>query len=120
MKESLRLPKTLVGVVITGAMFGPGLYFADDWKKSAGYTSLHNSYWSRGSGAVASRGAFMFAMDVVLGNPFVAPGARGYTGPPDDHHCIFGKSGASGVQNNEYIVFDTAQHQIRYLAEFEV
>ena len=49
MKEALRLPKTLVGVVITGAMFGPGLYFADDWKKSAGYTSLQNSYWSRGS-----------------------------------------------------------------------
>ena len=67
MREGLRLPKQLVGVVITGAMFGPGLYFADDWKKSAGYTSLTNSYWSRGSGGVANRGAFMFAADVVLG-----------------------------------------------------
>lgn len=120
MKESLRMPKELVGVVITGAMFGPGLYFADDWKKSAGYTSLRNSYWSRGSGAVSGRGAFMFAMDVVLGNPFVAPQAHGYTGPPDGHHSVFGKAGDSGVQNNEYIVFDTKQQQIRYLAEFEV
>jgi hypothetical protein len=32
LREALRLPKQLVGVVITGAMFGPGLYFADDWK----------------------------------------------------------------------------------------
>ena len=120
MKESLRLPKQLVGVVITGAMFGPGLYFADDWKKSAGYTSMHNSYWSRGSGAVAGRGAFMFAADVVLGNPFVAPQAHGYTGPPDGHHCVFGKAVASGVQNNEYIVFDPTQQQLRYLIEFDV
>lgn len=120
MKESLRLPKQLVGVVITGAMFGPGLYFADDWKKSAGYTSLTNSYWSRGSGGVANRGAFMFAADVVLGQPFVAPQAHGYTKPPDGHHCIYGKAGSSGVQNNEFIVFDTRQHQLRYLIEFTV
>jgi hypothetical protein len=120
MKESLRMPKELVGVVITGAMFGPGLYFADDWKKSAGYTSLTNSYWSRGSGSVARRGAFMFAMDVCLGVPHVAPQAHGFTEPPAGHHCIFGKAGVSGVQNNEYIVFDTGQQQMRYLVEFEV
>jgi hypothetical protein len=120
MKEALRMPKELVGVVITGAMFGPGLYFADDWKKSAGYTSLNNSYWSRGSGAVSGRGAFMFAMDVAIGRPFVAPQAHGYVGPPDGHHSVFGKAEVSGVQNNEYIVFDPAQQRIRYLAEFEV
>jgi hypothetical protein len=118
MKEALRLPKQLVGVVITGAMFGPGLYFADDWKKSAGYTSLQNSYWSQGGGAVAGRGAFMFAVDVVLGKPFVAPKAHGYTGPPDGHHCVFGKAGHSNVQNNEFIVFDSRQHRLRYLIEF--
>ena len=119
MKESLRLPKELVGVVITGAMFGPGLYFADDWRKSAGYTSLKNSYWSRGSGSVKGRGAFMFAMDVVLGAPFVAPGAKGYTAPPKKHHSVFGKAGKSNVQNNEYVVFDTNAQKIRYLIEFE-
>jgi hypothetical protein len=119
MKEALRLPKQLVGVVITGAMFGPGLYFADDWKKSAGYTSLMNSYWSRGSGGVSGRGAFMFAVDVVLGKPFVAPQAKGYTAPPDGHHCVYGKAGHSGVQNNEFIVFDSRQHCLRYLIEFE-
>jgi hypothetical protein len=118
LRESLRLPKTLVGVVITGAMFGPGLYFADDWKKSAGYTSLQNSYWSGGAGSVKGRSAFMFAVDVVLGNPFVAPGAKGYTSPPDGHHSIYGKAGVSQVQNNEFIVFKREQHQLRYLAEF--
>jgi len=120
LRESLRLPKQLVGVVITGAMFGPGLYFADDWKKSAGYTSLEQSYWSGGNGAVKGRSAFMFAVDVVLGQPFVAPKAHGYTKPPDGHHFIYGKAGASGVANNEFIVFKAEQHRLRYLAEFSV
>lgn len=118
LRKSLLLPKQLVGVVITGAMFGPGLYFADDWMKSAGYTSLDNSYWSRGSGNVQGRKAFMFLTEVVCGNPHVAPGPRGYTAPPKDCHCIFGKAGHSQVQNNEWIVFKSEQHMLRYLIEF--
>jgi hypothetical protein len=118
LREALRMPKQLVGVVITGAMFGPGLYFADDWMKSAGYTSLKNSYWSSGGGSVRGREAFMFAADVVLGNPFVAPGAHGYTSPPAKHHSVFGKGGRSGVQHNEFIVFSPNQNRLRYLIEF--
>ncbi len=117
LRENLRLPKTLVGVVITGAMFGGGLYWADDWKKSAGYTS-GNSRWGGGSGAVAGRHAFMFVADTAIGNPFVAPGPRGYTEPPKGHHCIFGKADVSQVMNNEFITFDRNQHQLRYLVEF--
>jgi hypothetical protein len=118
LRESLRLPKQLVGVVITGAMFGPGLYFADDWKKSAGYTSLSDSYWSGGSGGVKGRAAFMFAVDVVLGSPFVAPGPHGYTAAPKGHHSVFGKADHSHVANNEFIVYQREQHQLRYLIEF--
>ena len=117
LRENLRLPKQLVGVVITGAMFGGGIYWADDWKKSAGYTSGY-SRWGGGGGAVAGRHAFMFVADTALGNPFVAPGPRGYTEPPKGHHCIFGKAGHSQVMNNEFITFDRAQHQLRYLVEF--
>lgn len=118
LREGLRLPKQLVGVVITGAMFGGGLYWADDWRKSAGYTSMHGSYWSAGNGAVKGRDAFMFAGDVVLGNPYVAPGCGGYTDAPKGHHCVFGKAGKSGVVNNEWIIYNTRQYQLRYLVEF--
>jgi hypothetical protein len=118
LRENLRLPKQLVGVVITGAMFGPGIYWADDWKKSAGYTSLRGSYWSSGDGSVKNRDAFMFAGDVVLGNPYVAPYSGGYTSPPKGHHSVYGKAGKSGVQNNEFIIYDTKQYQLRYLIEF--
>ena len=119
LREGLRLPKQLVGVVITGAMFGPGQYYADDWKKSAGYCSISGSYWSRGQGTVRGRKAFMFLVDVVLGKPHVAPGPRGYTSAPAGCHCVFGKAGYSNVQNNEWIVYDIAQHQLKYLLEFD-
>jgi hypothetical protein len=48
----------------------------------------------------------------------VAPHANGYTGPPKGHHSVFGKAGHSGVQNNEFIVFKSEQHRLRYLIEF--
>ncbi len=120
MREGLRLPKQLVGVQITGAMFGPGHYWADDWKKSAGYTSMRGSYYSGGSGTVRGRGAFMFAADVVLGKAHVASGPRGYSGPPRGTHCIFGKANVSQVMNNEWITFDVNQNQLCYLVEFNV
>lgn len=127
LRESLRLPRQLVGVVITGAMFGGGCYWADDWKKSAGYTSLRGSYWSSGDGGVANRGAFMFVTDVCIGKPFVAPGPRGYTGPPSGYNSVFGKgnfkqfgsSQSSGVANNEFITYERESHRLRYLVEFD-
>ena len=125
LEKSLLLPKQLVGVAINGAMFGPGLYWADDWKKSAGYTSLRGSIWSGGGGSVAGRAAFMFAADVTVGQPFVAPGPKGYTAPPNGAHCVFGmgrnhgKKQYSGVENNEWIVFQNAQSRLKYLCEFE-
>jgi len=117
-RENLRLPNTLVGVVITGAMFGPGLYWADDWRKSDGYTSNPGSYWSRGAGSVKGRHAFMFAGDVIMGVPHVAPSSHGYTKPPAGTHCVFGKAGHSGIANNEWIVFQRGRNILRYLIEY--
>lgn len=119
MRFSLRLPKQLVGVVITGSAFGCGVYFADDIKKSAGYTSLRGSYWSGGSGGIRGRGAFMFVADVCLGKPYVTPGSRPFTSAPSGHHSVFAKAGFSGVQNNEFITYDTDSLKLRYLVEFE-
>ena len=119
MREHFRLPKQLVGVVITGAMFGAwATYLADDWRKSDGYTSRQGSYWSSGNGAVKGRGAFMFACDAVLGHPYVAPGPKGFTGAPHGYHSLFGKAGFSQVQNNEWLAVPN-QIVIRYLCEYD-
>lgn len=128
LRESFRFPKELSGVVLSGKNFGEGSYYADDWRKSAGYTSLDNSYWSQGSGAVKGRQAFMFACDTIFGEPHLAPRTFGYTGTPKGTHCIFargrnalaytGGTQHSGVENNEWILFNKEQVEIKYLAEF--
>jgi Poly(ADP-ribose) polymerase catalytic domain len=123
LRERLKLPKQLVGVVINGAMFGPGLYWADDWKKSAQYTSLNAGLYSSGSGQVKGRHAFMFAADVTVGNPHLAKEAHGYTSAPSGYHTVYGKGGTTkswggSLLNNEWIVYDGFQHQMRYLIEF--
>lgn len=124
LRTGLRLPKQLVGVTITGALLGQGAYFADDWKKSAGYCSLNSSYWAGGSGSVKGRSAFMFLMDVALGMPHTAKESYGYTKPPRGCHSVFGKADATKcggwgyLKNNEWVIYDTNQHNIKYLIEF--
>jgi len=127
-RENLRFPKELTGVVVNGAMFGPGSYFADDWGKSAGYCSNcrsgRGSYYG-GGGEVQGRRAFMFGFDVILGVPHVAEGSQGFRGAPSGTHCVFGKFGrtrswgSSTLANNEWIIYVKGHCEMRYLAEVE-
>ncbi|MGI9471749.1 MAG: WGR domain-containing protein [Rubripirellula sp.] len=119
LRESLRMPETLVAVALTGAKFGPGIYFSDDWKKAADYTNAKGSAEAGKRGAVKGRHAFMFAADVVLGRPHVAKCIQGFTKPPRGHHSVFGKAGHSGVDDNEFVVYKTDQSKLRYLIEFK-
>ncbi len=124
LREGFRFPKELVGVKLTAQMFGQGTYFADDIGKSLGYTSYTGSLYARGRGAVGGRGAFMLICDVHLGNPHLAERDHGYTSAPSGCHCVFGKGGYSKgfhgpLQNNEWIIYDKRQFNIRYLVEFE-
>lgn len=124
LREGLRLPKQLVGVVITGSLFGPGSYWADDWKKSVGYTSHKQSYYASGGGSVRNRESFMFVGDIVLGNPHTAKSSHGYTSAPRGCHSVFGKAGHSDMgyrdflKNNEWIVYSISQSRLKYLVEF--
>lgn len=118
LNSGLKLPKYLSNVAINGAMYGPGTYFADDWKKSAGYCSLRNSYWAAGGGKVSNRSAFIFITDVVMGVPYIPRGTC--TSVPNGYNSIFAQGGRSGVANNEIIVFNENANQLRYLVEFDV
>lgn len=119
-RTNLRLPQQLVGVHITAWMYGQAQYYADDFRKSAGYTSLRKGLYTAGGGAVKGREAFMFACDVALGAPHRATGAHGYTRPPDGCHCVYAEAGYSGVQNNEWMVYQNGRNQLKYLAEFTI
>lgn len=121
LRTGFKLSKDLPNnVFVSGKMFGDSAYTADDWKKSAGYTSLPGSYWSSGGGGIPGRGAFMFLFDIIVGRTHVARGPHGYNSPPRGCHSVFGKAGVSGVQNNEWMIYDVDQLDFRYLVEFSV
>ena len=107
--------------VITGKMFGYGIYFAPKARKSLGYTSLNGSYWARGN----SSSAFMALMEVAYGQPYdvysfdskyyqfnyerlrqVCPGAN----------SLHAHEGAM-LRNDEIIVYKEDQITIKYLVE---
>lgn len=107
--------------VITGKMFGYGIYYVPKARKSLGYTSLDGSYWVRGN----SKFGFMALMEVAYGKPYdvysfdrkyydfdyqklqqACPGAN----------CLHAHEG-SMLRNDEIIVYKEEQCTIRYLIE---
>lgn len=109
--------------VITGKMFGYGIYFATKARKSLGYTSLTGSYWARGS----SSSAFMGLYEVAYGKPFdVHSFDSKYYGLNYDKlqqmcpgaHCLHAHEGQM-LRNDEIIVYQECQTTIKYLVELK-
>jgi len=106
--------------ILTGSMFGNACYFADKCRKSIGYTSIHNSYWARGS----ANQAFLALYDVNLGKPMHLKHHEGWMSSltwdklrqKGDYHSVFAEGGAD-LRNNEFMVYKTNQCTIKYLVE---
>lgn len=107
-------------VVISGKMFGYGTYFADKAQKSLGYTSSRGSYWARGS----SNEAFMALFEVHLGNSLEVDAFESWCSRLDEtelkkkgnYDSVFAKAGQS-LRNNEFIVYNQNQINIKYLVQ---
>ena len=109
--------------VITGKMFGYGLYFADSFRKSLGYTSLRGAIWSRGGAVHGVLGLY----DVHLGRrltvrrhepwcgALTADGLaeRGRLLRYDSLHARAGQM----LRHDEYVIYREAQACPRYLVE---
>ena len=109
--------------VITGKMFGYGIYFATKARKSLGYTSLSGSYWAHGS----SPSAFMGLYEVAYGKPYDA-----YSFSPSFYNlnyeglqklcpganCLHAHEGQM-LRNDEIIVYQECQTTIKYLVELK-
>lgn len=113
LSSRLKLPRQLRGVHITGAMFGPGIYFASQSTKSSQYSC------SRFGGTVNRYPtAFMFLADVALGRIKKEEYAKYYLQPPAGYHSVMGVKGKS-LLHDEYIIYNEAQQRLRYIIEFE-
>lgn len=107
--------------VITGKMFGYGIYFATKARKSIGYTSLSGSYWARGS----STSAFMGLYEVAYGKPFdvYSFDSKYYSLNYENlqkmcqgANCLHAHAGKM-LANDEIIVYQQPQTTIKYLVE---
>lgn len=113
LSSHLKLPNQLKGVYITGAMFGPGIYFADQSTKSSQYSCC-----TFGGSSNKYRTSFMFLADVALGKVKEEENAHYYHEAPKGYDSVKGVKGRS-LLHNEYIIYKEDQQQIRYLIEFE-
>lgn len=107
--------------VITGKMFGYGIYFATKARKSLGYTSINGSYWARGN----SNSAFMALYNVAYGHPYNVHSfdSKYYDFTYDklqrtqpNANCLHAHEGKM-LRNDEIIVYKEAQTTIQYLVE---
>ena len=107
--------------VITGKMFGKGLYSALQPQKSFNYTSYHNSYWAHGS----SDRAFMGLYEVHYGKPYIVSdfNSKYYDfnynklREEGDYDCLQKKKKKGMLRNDEIVVYREDQMDIRYLVE---
>ena len=107
--------------VITGKMFGYGIYYAPKARKSLGYTSLEGSYWAGGR----SNSAFMGLMNVAYGKPYDVYSFDSkyynfdYSRLQKESvgaNCLHAHAG-SMLRNDEVIVYKEDQSTIKYLVE---
>jgi poly [ADP-ribose] polymerase 2/3/4 len=106
--------------IITGKLYGTGIYYADSFLKSYGYTSGNNSYWAGGTQNVAYMGIFL----VHLGNSLHVKhyeswcSSLTYTSLRDkgEYDSVFAERGGN-LRNNEYIIYKECQNTIRYLVK---
>ena len=110
--------------VITGKMFGYGIYFSPDFDKSRGYTSVSGSRWSRGY----DNTGFMMLMDVAYGNPFDVYdfNSKYYNlnyenlqNMCKNSHCLHAHNSNGMLRKDEIVVYKQEQCTIKYLIEIK-
>ena len=103
--------------VITGKMFGQGLYFAPKAEKSMGYTDRSGSYWTKGT----DNKGYLALYEVAMGKEYHPHNALGSSFRGSDLgygcHSVYAKAGDTGLRNDEAIVYDERQCTIKYLIE---
>lgn len=103
--------------VITGKMFGDGIYFAPSSKKSWNYTSFRGTYWARGTSSTGIMGLYATA----YGSPLdvTAPGAHSAGSLKRmGRDCVHAHAG-DHLLNDEIVYYDEAAVLLQYLVVFE-
>lgn len=104
---------------VTGKMFGQGLYFAPECRKSLNYMDVQGSHWNNGQRETGFCAVYAVALgkcyepNYILGSNFHKEDL------PKGTDSVFASKHNSklGLRNDEYIVFDQDACTIKYLLE---
>lgn len=105
--------------VVTGKMFGNGLYFAPECRKSLNYMDTKGSRWNNGKRETGYCAIF----EVALGNPYKPNRILGrYFNkdnlPTGTHSVVAEKTNRNlNLKNDEYIVYDQSACTVKYIME---
>lgn len=103
--------------VITGKMFGNGIYFAQSSMKSWNYTSYRGTYWANGNDTVGFMGLYATA----YGTPLDVSSSGNYNQSAlqrQNCNCVHAHAGTQ-LRNDEIIFYDEAAMVLNYIVEFE-
>lgn len=102
---------------ITGKMFGNGLYFAPDFRKSSNYTSARGSYYTNGN----DTHGYVAIYAVSLGKCYKPHNALGshfnYDDLKDGCLSVYADKKLTGLKNDEYVIYKPEQCTIKYIVE---
>lgn len=114
--KGMIIPPAQSGIV-TGRMFGNGLYFSDISTKALNYSY---GTWNR-TGLSSNNCYYALICNVLLGKEFQADRTHFQDQtyyPRKGYDSTFAKSGTLNLVNNEMIVYKTEQVSPKYLVEF--
>ena len=105
--------------IITGKMFGQGIYFAPSSTKSWNYTSYRGTSWASGSSDVAYMGLYA----VAYGKPYDVTSwsaSENYkqTMKKKGCDCLHAHAGIS-LRNDEIVLYHEAAIVLNYIVEFK-
>lgn len=103
--------------VITGKMFGNGIYFAPDAHKSWGYTSSRSAYWTRENSSYAIMGLYETAYGKPLDCERAYPYSDNYV-RSRGYDCVHAHKGAS-LYRDEIIYYNEDAMCLQYLVVFK-
>lgn len=113
--------------IITGKMFGQGIYFAPSAMKSWGYTSAPDAVWTKRNTGRIMHTAFMALYATAYGKPYELYSHTGiwqhynYQCLHRDHpdcSCVHAKASKGMLHNDEVIFYREDQMTINYICEF--
>lgn len=104
--------------VVTGKMFGNGIYFAPSSMKSWGYTSCLGSYWAKGN----SKTGYMGLYACAIGTPYDVSSWNSSTDWEGDMkragaNCLYAHKG-SMLKNDEIVFYSESAMLLNYIVEF--